>query len=42
MRIYTTLGILTAGMALAACNEALVPDYNVPTGFAHDVRGTAK
>jgi len=37
MRIHTTLGILTAGMALAACNEALVPDYNVPTGFAHDV-----
>jgi len=37
MRIYTTLGMLTAGMALAACNEALVPDFNVPTGFAHDV-----
>src|SRR5580704_2142249 len=37
MRIHTALGILAAGMALAACNEALVPDFNVPTGFAHDV-----
>jgi hypothetical protein len=24
-------------MTLAACNESLVPDYNVPTGFRHDV-----
>ena len=37
MRLYTTLGILAAGMTLAACNESLVPDYNVPTGFRHDV-----
>ncbi len=37
MRLYTTLGILAAGASLAACNEALVPDYNVPTGFPHDV-----
>jgi hypothetical protein len=29
--------ILSAGAALAACNEALVPDYNVPTGFPHSV-----
>ncbi len=37
MRIYRTLGILAAGTALAACNESLVPDYNVPTGFLHSV-----
>jgi hypothetical protein len=37
MRIYKTLGILAAGTALAACNEAFVPDFNTATGFAHDV-----
>ena len=37
MHIYKTLAILAAGTALAACNEALVPDFNTPTGFAHDV-----
>src|SRR5579862_2117145 len=37
MRIYKTLTILGAGVALAACNEALVPDFNTPTGFLHDV-----
>lgn len=37
MRIYKTLIVLVAGMALAACNESLVPDYNVPTGFQHSV-----
>jgi hypothetical protein len=37
MRIYKTLATLALGVALAACNEALVPDYNVPTGFQHSV-----
>jgi hypothetical protein len=37
MRIYKTLTILATGVALAACNEALVPDFNVPTGFPHSV-----
>jgi hypothetical protein len=37
MRLYKTLTVLAAGTALAACNEALVPDYNVPTGFLHAV-----
>src|SRR5579863_5616472 len=37
MRLYKTLGIFAAGTALAACNEALVPDFNTPTGFAHDI-----
>jgi hypothetical protein len=37
MRIYKTLTILAAATALVACNEALVPDFNVPTGFPHSV-----
>ncbi len=37
MRIYHTVAVLAAGTALAACNEALVPDFNVPTGFQHSV-----
>lgn len=37
MRPYRTLMTLGSGLALAACNEALVPDYNVPTGFQHAV-----
>ncbi|HXB23829.1 MAG TPA: hypothetical protein VNV25_03800 [Gemmatimonadaceae bacterium] len=37
MRIYKTLTILGSGLVVAACNESLVPDYNVPTGFNHSV-----
>jgi len=37
MRIYKTLAMLAAATTLAACNEALVRDFNTPTGFAHDV-----
>lgn len=37
MRVYKILTILAVGPALAACNEALVPDYNTPTGFPHSV-----
>lgn len=35
MRIYKILTVLAGGAALGACNEALVPEYNVPTGFVH-------
>jgi hypothetical protein len=37
MRIYTILTVLAGGASLVACNEALVPEYNVPTGFQHNV-----
>lgn len=40
MRIYkTTIVLATAAsvLALGACNEALVPDYNTPTGYPHGI-----
>src|SRR5579872_1706020 len=37
MRLYKILSIVAVGPALLACNEALVPDYNTPTGFPHSV-----
>lgn len=39
MRAYHTTAILIAGLALAGCNEALVPDYNTPTGYPHTIGG---
>jgi hypothetical protein len=37
MRIHTILTVLAGSAALMACNEALVPEYNVPTGFQHSI-----
>jgi hypothetical protein len=37
MRAYQTTAILIGGLALAACNEALVPDFNTPTGYPHTI-----
>lgn len=37
MRAYTIPTILGACLALAACNEALVPDYNTATGYQHSI-----
>jgi hypothetical protein len=37
MRIYTILTVLAGSGALVACNESLVPQYNSPTGFIHNV-----
>ncbi len=37
MRLYKILSIVAVGPALVACNEALVPDYNTPTGFPHSI-----
>ncbi len=37
MRIPTILTVLAGGAVLAACNESLVPQYNTPTGFIHNI-----
>jgi hypothetical protein len=37
MRLYKILSIVAVGPALLACNEALITDYNTPTGFPHSV-----
>jgi hypothetical protein len=37
MRLYTILTALAGSGALVACNESLVPQYNTPTGFIHNI-----
>jgi hypothetical protein len=38
MRTYArTLTVFVASLVLAACNEALIPDFNTLTGFPHSV-----
>lgn len=37
MRAYKSTAILITSLALAACNEAFVPDFNTPTGFPHTI-----
>jgi hypothetical protein len=39
MRAYRMPAILITSLALVACNEALVPDYNSPTGYPHTIAG---
>jgi hypothetical protein len=37
MRLYKTTAILITGLSLVGCNEALVRDFNTPTGYPHTI-----